>query len=264
MIKRFAVMGHPVAHSLSPIIHQQFAKQCGIDLVYDKIDVELHQLGATVDAFFAEGGVGLNITLPFKEQAFALADQPSARCLKAKAANVLWMKKNRLYADNTDGEGLVSDLQQHINLKDKHVLILGAGGATRGIIEPLLASDLKQLTLTNRNLARALELQQEFAQLHCVALDDLGDHYDVVIHATSAGVNQEQMIWPEPILSAASLAYDLSYDRSKPTAFMRWVNQQGKPAIDGLGMLVQQAAFAFQIWHGVLPETKGLVQQLRQ
>lgn len=263
-MKRFAVMGNPIAHSLSPIIHQHFAKQANIALVYDKLLVALDAFAPTVHDFFAQGGSGLNITAPFKEQAFALANTTTARCAKARAANVLWMEDDKLCADNSDGAGLVNDLQRHLVLANSQVLILGAGGATRGIIAPLLASKVHTLTLSNRTMARALELQKEFPTITCVAPEALAENYDLILHATSAQVNQEAMLWPSSIFHTAKLAYDLSYALQKPTPFVQWALQQGVTAIDGLGMLVEQAAIAFKQWHGFDSDTATVIEKLRR
>lgn len=263
MSNRYAVMGCPVSHSLSPKIHQAFAGQTSIQLEYEKLEVPESQLVRQIQLFFDSGGKGLNITLPFKEKAYALAEVRTARCEQAKAANTLWMEKGRLCADNTDGVGLLRDLTRHVDLKAKKVLLLGAGGAARGVLGALLAASVETLTLTNRSMEKALVLQGDFPKIHCLPPLALEDNYDVVIDATSAGTRKEAIIWPERILKTAGFCYDLSYQIPGETAFLCWAKQHDRQAIDGLGMLVEQAAESFFIWHGVFPHTEGLVQALR-
>lgn len=263
MLNRYAVMGNPVAHSLSPVIHQSFAKQIGIELCYEKIQVQAGHLPEEVRQFFLAGGKGLNITLPFKEEAFALAAKASQACQQAKAANTLWMEEGCLQADNTDGRGLITDLSRHVDLAGKTILMLGAGGAARGVIAPLLAANIDSLSIVNRTFSKALALQKDFPQIHCLADQELRDEgFDIVIHATSAGIRQEALVWPETILKTAILCYDLSYSIEGQTPFVSWAKAKGCLAMDGLGMLVEQAAAAFQIWHGVLPDTESVLKIL--
>ncbi|QRN02651.1 shikimate dehydrogenase [Legionella sp. MW5194] len=263
MVNRYAVMGHPVAHSLSPFIHEQFALQSGVSLSYEKIAVEPGYFVTAVQDFFAAQGKGLNVTLPFKEEAYQLAEQVTPRCRQARAANTLWMKEGHLHADNTDGIGLIRDLKTHMSLADKRVLILGAGGAARGIIAPLLAEGIGGLTVTNRNLHRAKDLQADFPSIHCQAWGSSAP-FDLLINATSAGTRQEEITWPEGAIKAESFCYDLSYTLQGCTSFVTWARQRGCGASDGLGMLVEQAAEAFFIWHGLFPERAAVLARLRE
>jgi len=185
---RCAVIGNPIAHSLSPLIHHAFAQQCSFPLLYEKIqghDVDFEQ---QVSDFFAAGGKGLNVTLPFKQRAYMMADRRSERCIKAGAANTLWHENNKLVADNTDGIGLLSDLYRYISLVNTRILILGAGGAARGIIHPLLEAQPQKLIVANRSLEPLEKLQAEIAQIHCISLAHLEGEFDLIINATSAGI----------------------------------------------------------------------------
>ena len=256
MIPRYAVMGNPIAHSLSPMIHQLFATQTGRKLSYEKIEIDLSRFEQQVHDFFNQGGKGLNITLPCKQRAFAMAEHQSARCQQAKAANTLWMKAGKLHADNTDGIGLCRDLARRVNLAGKTILLLGAGGAASGILGPLLASNLARLTIANRTFETAQALQQDFPQATCCPLADVASlSYDVIINATSASLNGQCIQLPEVLLSKQPLCYDLAYHKNGITPFVAWARTLGCVAIDGLGMLVEQAAEAFFIWHGVMPDT---------
>ncbi|CDZ75956.1 Shikimate dehydrogenase [Legionella massiliensis] len=263
MLKRFAVMGNPIAHSLSPFIHQRFAEQAGIALSYEKILVPDTLFESQVLDFFAGDGKGLNITLPFKQRAFAMAEGITARCKLAKAANTLWLSEGKLQADNTDGIGLIRDLASYGELAGKQVLLLGAGGAARGIIGPLLAAELAGLTLVNRNEEKAKALQTEFTQLKISRLAELKTEYDLIINATSASLAADSLALPQSLLKSTTLCYDLAYSKTGATAFVAWAVEQGVQAADGLGMLVEQAAEAFLIWHGVRPDARAVLTELK-
>lgn len=265
MTNRFAVMGNPIAHSLSPFIHQHFAEQTGIALSYKKILIaNENRFETTVNNFFSQGGRGLNITLPLKEKAFAMAAIKTARCNQAKAANTLWFDEEaKLNADNTDGIGLMRDLSTYCELAGKQVLLLGAGGAARGIIGPLLAAEVEQLVLVNRSAEKANSLRMDFRQIQCCSLTELTTGFDLIINATSASLNSERMALPGVVLKSTTLCYDLAYSRTGLTTFVEWALEQGVQGIDGLGMLVEQAAEAFYIWHGLRPETHALIKQLK-
>lgn len=258
------VVGNPVAHSLSPQIHQQFASQAGIQLFYEKILGDEAAFELQVADFFDRGGRGLNITLPFKPRAFAMAAIVTERCAQAKAANTLWQQDGQLHADNTDGIGLVRDLSRYIDLNTKTVLLLGAGGAARGVIAPLLSAGVTRLTLANRTMDNARALLSDFPQINCLAMDELNDVYDVIINATSASLAGEQLILPSGIWRNKPLCYDLAYRLYEPTPFVAYAAGQGCKAVDGLGMLVEQAAEAFAIWHGFIPETNSVLHHLQE
>lgn len=265
-MKRFAVMGNPIAHSLSPIIHQQFANAMGIELVYEKIAVEGADFKSQVAQFFASGGCGLNITAPFKEEAYRLAVTRTPRCDVAHAANTLWMNATdaqRLCADNTDGVGFIRDITHHINLPGQRVLILGAGGAARGLIAPLLSESVASIVVFNRTIDRARGLQDDFPSIRCVTTCSAGDEFDLLINATSAGLNPVEWRLSLGSFAPPAFCYDLAYALDKPTPFVQWAREQGAQGVDGLGMLVQQAAEAFRIWHGAMPEVTPVLHWLR-
>jgi shikimate dehydrogenase len=267
MIERYAVMGYPVAHSLSPVIHQLFAKQTGRTLVYDKIQIDLSRFEQQVCDFFQQGGKGLNITLPCKQRAFAMSDHRCARCLEAGAVNTLWMQDGRLHADNTDGVGLLRDISRYVHLTGKNILLLGAGGAARGILRPLILANPAELTICNRTPERARALQLDFALSGFCSFAELDAQvekksYDVVINATSASIDDQGLALPAALMAAKPFCYDLAYSRTTPTAFVASARAFGCVAIDGLGMLVEQAAEAFFIWHGVMPSTAPVLSEL--
>lgn len=262
--KRFAVVGKPVAHSLSPQIHQYFAQQFACSLTYERIHVEAHDFESWVISFFASGGAGLNITLPYKQKAFAMASHTTARCRSAGAANVLLLQGDSLCADNTDGVGLVRDLAHHITLAQARILILGAGGAARGIIPPLLAATSHKITLANRSVEAINQLRQDFPQVDCCCLSEVSGGFDLVLNATSSSVNGEPLMLPEAALSTVPFCYDLSYQLDQVTPFVAYAKARGCPAVDGLGMLIEQAAESYYLWHGVRPNTGGLLELLSQ
>lgn len=266
---RYAVLGNPVAHSKSPQIHSLFAQQCGQELRYEKLLVPLDRFAAAVADFQASGGKGCNVTLPFKEQAWALAETRSPRAEAAGAVNtLLFDEQGRRFGDNTDGIGLIRDLRDnhHTALAGRRVLVLGAGGAVRGLLPALLLERPAEVIIANRTLARAQELAQLFrgeVPLQAVSFDEAGDLApQVVINGTSSGLSGDV-----PPLSTALLAGTVCYDMlygDAPTPFLQWAIQHGAAkAIDGLGMLVEQAAESFALWRGVRPETAPVIKALR-
>lgn len=263
MTQQFAVVGNPIAHSLSPVIHQHFAAQHHIELIYNKIKGDSLHFEQQVNQFFAANGRGLNITLPFKQRAFSMAYSHSERCASAGAANTLWLNKGQLFADNTDGVGLIRDLSHYIDLEQKHVLILGAGGAARGIIQPLLAQQPASLTVANRSHEKEKEFRQDFPTIKWCRLNQIDAHYDLIINATSATMTQQALVVPTQLIERALFCYDLSYQLHTATPFVAQIRAGGGQAIDGLGMLVEQAAEAFFLWHGVRPETIKIINALR-
>ena len=264
MPPQFAVMGNPIAHTVSPLIHHYFARQMGIALTYEKILVAERDFANRVSDFFNHGGRGLNITLPFKQRAYELALVRTPRCEQAGAANTLWMADNKLHADNTDGIGLVRDLARYLDLVNQRVLVLGAGGAVRGIIAPLLDASIASLTVFNRTVEKAQALQADFPDIfYCRSLSRK-DHYDLIINATSVEFNQIAWTWDLACSLSSTFCYDLSYALHHVTPFVQWAHSHGCLAVDGLGMLVEQAAEAFLIWHGVLPQTSPVLELLRK
>jgi len=267
---RYAVMGNPIAHSKSPQIHSLFAAQTGQALEYHAILVEPGRFAAAVDAFKTTGGKGLNVTVPFKQDAWVYADTLSARAERASAVNTLRFEAGgECFGDNTDGVGLVRDLTVNhgATLAGSHVLLLGAGGAARGVLQPLLAAQPASLTIANRTPAKAAELALQFGDLGRLmgcGLADLGaERFDLIINATAAGLAAAVPPLPEAILAAGGWCYDLMYG-DEPTPFLRWGLEHGAArTLDGLGMLVEQAAESFYCWRGVRPETQPVITALR-
>ncbi len=256
-MKKFAVIGHPIAHSRSPEIHQAFGKQTGIELSYERILAPLDGFANVVKDFFAQGGDGLNITIPFKEEAFALCDTLTERAQAARAVNTLWMQNGQLYGDNTDGAGLVNAITElDWQLFNSRILILGAGGATRGVILPLANAGATEIVIANRTLARAKSLIEDLSlfvkttRLQVLGLDQLTGHFDLVINATSASLTGEGVALPDAL--TFNYAYEMAY--GKPSSFIDQAKQRGVPTADGLGMLIGQAAEAFYVWNGVRPD----------
>lgn len=269
MTDHYAVVGNPVAHSKSPQIHAAFAGQTGQDLAYGTLLAPLKGFAATVTAFFDGGGAGLNVTVPFKEEAWALAAVRSPRAELAGAVNTLLPGKDgRLYGDNTDGVGLLRDLQQNhgVGLAGRRVLVLGAGGAVRGVLGPLLAARPASVVISNRTLSRTEPLLRLFADGGPLAATDFaglaGQHFDVVINGTSASLSGAALDLPDGILAPGACAYDMVYGSDTP--FLQWARAQGAArCCDGLGMLVEQAAEAFFIWRHIRPDTAPVLQRLR-
>lgn len=271
---RYVVIGNPVEHSKSPRIHALFAAQTAQDLTYERLLAPLDGFVNSVRAFIAAGGRGANITVPFKEEAFRLADQLSARAAAAGAVNTLRFDTNgTIFGDNTDGAGLVRDITANLrrSLRDKQVLLLGAGGAARGVILPLLLEGPARLYIANRTPAKAAALVNEFNALSDTPPERLnggsfsnlaGQHFDIIINATSAGLSDTALDLPEGIFAEEALAYDMVYGRDTP--FMQQAIAAGAQVADGLGMLVEQAAESFSIWRGIRPETQPVMQALRR
>jgi shikimate dehydrogenase len=270
MTDRYAVVGNPVAHSLSPEIHAAFARQTGQDIEYGKLRAPLYGFAATVDKFRAGGGKGINVTVPFKFDAFRYCE-PAASAIEAEAVNTLDFHGGKILGHNTDGVGLVTDLERNLefSIRDKRVLIMGAGGATYGVMHPLLNARPKLLVVANRTLDKATSLIARFQRLDqfsatemaALPYQSLDDAFDLVINATSAGLRDEMPALPEGIFAAGALAYDMVY--GKETPFMAFALKRGARTADGLGMLVEQAAAAFSIWRGVRPDTRPVIDALR-
>ncbi|HCU53176.1 MAG TPA: shikimate dehydrogenase [Gammaproteobacteria bacterium] len=267
---RYAVMGNPVAHSKSPRIHALFAHQFGHQIEYTAIQVDAGGFVQAVDQFRAGGGKGLNVTVPFKQEAFKLADHLSERATTAQAVNTLRFEDDgRLFGDNTDGAGLVHDLEKnlHVAIKDKRILVLGAGGAVRGVLQPLLHKHPALIVIANRTVATAKELAEEFGsygKIEACGFDALkGKHFDLVINGTAASLKGEIPPLPDNLFTTRALAYDMMYgDKAKP--FLDWAAVHGAETVtDGLGMLVEQAAESYLIWRGVRPETRSVIEKLR-
>lgn len=270
MPDKYAVIGNPIEHSKSPLIHQAFAEQTGEDLEYGCILGKPGHFEQAVSDFLAAGGKGLNITVPFKEEAWRLADERSERAETAGAVNTLILLQNgRLRGENTDGVGLVRDLSSNhgCDLAGAEILLLGAGGASRGVLRPLLDENPKRLVIANRTPSKAVALAMECASLGEISgcgLDQLEDQsFDVIINGTSTGLTDEVPGIPGQTLRSSGWTYDMMYD-DKPTAFMHWGVEQGAShALGGLGMLVEQAAESFFLWRGVRPDTASVIAMLQ-
>lgn len=267
-MKQYAVWGNPIGQSKSPRIHQLFAEQAGINLEYSAKLGDETTFEQQLQAFFQAGAKGANITAPFKERAFALADQHSERCLLAQACNTLKvLADGSLYADNTDGVGLVSDLARLGWLKaEQNILILGAGGATRGVLYPLLQAKQK-ITIYNRTQEKADQLVEHFAkfgEIQSACFDTLCDlEFDLIINATSLGLQGKCVELPAALLCRANL-YDMQYAVNQNTPFLAYAKAQGaKSYADGLGMLVGQAGYAFELWENVMPDVAPVLLKLR-
>jgi shikimate dehydrogenase len=264
---RYAVIGHPVAHSKSPEIHSRFAAQTGQQLTYRRLLAPLDGFEQTVRDFIRQGGQGANVTLPFKLEAHRLATVLSARATAAGAVNTLKFDGTAIFGDNTDGVGLVADIVDNagIALAGKRILLLGAGGAARGVILPLLQQAPAQLVLANRTPAKAAALAQQFAASGPVSASDiagLAARFDVVINATSASLAAEVPALPVAVFDADTFSYDMMYG-ARPTVFMEFAARHGAHVRDGLGMLVEQAAESFLLWRGIRPATAPVLAELR-
>jgi shikimate dehydrogenase len=269
---RYVVAGNPVEHSQSPFIHAQFAQATGQDVVYDRLLCPLDGFAATVQAFAASGGRGCNVTVPFKFDACRLAPRRSERAALAEAANVLRFDPQGWYADNTDGVGLVRDIERNagVPLTGQRVLMVGAGGAAAGALGPLIAARPREVVVANRSVDKAQALVQRHAalatqhgvQLAARSLHDAGAAFDVLINATATSLQGAAVPVAAGVLRPGSLALDMMYGPAA-AGFLQWAEQHGARSRDGLGMLVEQAAEAFQVWRGVMPETAPVLAALR-
>ncbi|PCH60772.1 MAG: shikimate dehydrogenase [Gammaproteobacteria bacterium] len=269
---KYAVMGNPIAHSKSPMIHAEFARQTNQRMEYTAMQVDIGGFEQSIGNFQANGGAGANITVPFKQEAYRYATHCSARAKLAEAANTLIFERdNEVYADNTDGVGLVRDLTQNIgfDLRGKSILILGAGGAVQGVLGPLLDESPAGITIVNRTIDKAYRLKQRFKSMGKVlacGYEELDKHdaYDIIINATSAGIDGKLPPLVDNIVNSNSLCYDMFY-AAQDTAFVAWSKQHGvNRAYDGLGMLVEQAAESFFLWRKQRPQTAPVINSLRK
>lgn len=274
-LSNYAVFGNPVKHSKSPQIHSLFAKQKGIELNYQAIEVHVEQFSECVRSFAHQKGKGLNITVPFKENAFSLCDTLTERAKVCGSVNTIWFdEKNHIYGDTTDGKGLINDLTVNngLDLNNKSILVLGAGGSVRAILEPLCEQKPNQIVIANRTVSRAEELVKKFSNqgnIIACSYDDLSNlsysrhPFNIIINGTSLSLNGKLPMIPKSTIDNGTCCYDLMYSDTE-TIFMKWALAQGAAKVmDGLGMLVEQAAESFMIWHGVMPDTKSVIQSLR-
>ena len=270
MTDNYAVIGNPISHSKSPLIHSEFARQTEQDMAYTAIEVPLdgfaNSLKQLRDVLKLRG---INITVPFKEQAWQQIENKSERAMRAGAINtILFNQDGSMYGENTDGIGLCQDLTVNhaVSLKDKRILLLGAGGAARGVVEPILAHQPKALFIANRTASKAEQLAKIFAELGTVrggGFDDISAQFDVVINATAASLQGDVPPLPDNLLADNACCYDMMYS-DNDTAFITWAKNHGAAkAIDGLGMLVEQAAEAFRLWRGIKPATNHVIAMFR-
>lgn len=269
MPDRYAVIGHPIAHSKSPALHTAFARQCRQDLLYEAIFGPLDGFARCVMDFRASGGKGMNVTLPFKLEAFAIATDLTERARLAQAVNTLQFDGDRILGDNTDGVGLVLDLKENlgITLEGKRILMLGAGGAARGVLRPLLDERPSRLAIANNTQAKALALKEQVADCADVAAGGFADfqreQFDIVINATSASLSGAAVPLPPEIFAAGALAYDMAYDTTN-TPFMDFALSHGAARVaDGFGMLAGQAAESFYLWRGIRPHIVPVIAEIR-
>lgn len=267
---RYAVIGHPVAHSLSPRIHALFAAQTSERLSYERIDATPGQFAASVHEFFAHGGRGLNVTLPHKQAARVLCSRLTERARRAGAVNTLKAEGDgALLGDNTDGAGLVRDLRVNlqVSIAGQRLLLIGAGGAVRGVLGPLLAEQPAEIIIANRTASRAEQLAAEFrddgTRVRGSGLDLVGESFDLIINGTSASLAGELPSLPHGLARTTTVCYDMAYGHEE-TVFVHWARSQGVAmAVMGLGMLVEQAAESFLLWRGVRPATRPVLEALR-
>ncbi|MDA3920242.1 MAG: shikimate dehydrogenase [Salinisphaera sp.] len=267
-LDRYAVIGHPIEHSRSPEIHALFAQQTGERLTYDRLAAPPDGFAAAATDFFAHGGAGLNVTLPFKQEAAAWCDRLSARASNAGAVNTLKKEDNgNILGDNTDGAGLLADLVNHlgITVANQRILILGAGGAVRGVVPALLDAGALDIMIANRTLEKAKAIMTACGDPRVTAcgLDAPGSKASLVINAISAGLSGSMPALPADLLANADAVYDMLY-ADQPTPFLRWACENGVARqADGFGMLVEQAAESFALWRGIRPETAPIIARLR-
>lgn len=277
-LAQYAVIGNPIAHSKSPIIHAAFAAQTGQLIEYSRVLAPLDGFVKTVHVLITQGFSGVNVTVPFKLEAFSLTDRLTERASDAGAVNTLIFTNNpisgsQIIGDNTDGAGLVHDVEQNLNISfvNKRVLLIGAGGAAEGVLHPILARSPALLVITNRSLDKALNMVKkvqtqgdyQFVSVNAHAFDDLHhQQFDIVLNATSTGLTDTSLPLPASIFAKGALAYDMMYGRETP--FMQFARAQGIQVADGLGMLVEQAAEAFYVWRGVRPQTLPVMQMVRE
>jgi len=264
-MKQFAVIGNPVKHSKSPLIHGQFAKASDISISYEAIEVAEGEFHTVVRKLFEQGLTGANVTMPFKGDAYDFADKLTDRAKQAKAVNTLWRNdEGIIIGDTTDGIGLVAAIAEleHYELNGKSALILGAGGAVRGIVQPLLDAGVSHVDIANRTVSKAEAIAQMFDRADALSLANINQHYDLIINGTSASLTGASLPVQASQLAGAELLIDMTY-QSEPTPIMQMAKSVGVTAVDGMGMLLGQAAESFNIWHGVKPDINDCLTAIR-
>ncbi|QIA62117.1 shikimate dehydrogenase [Vibrio astriarenae] len=269
LVDRYLVFGNPIKQSKSPFIHTLFARQTNQSMEYTMAEPEVDGFQQAVDAFFAEGGKGCNVTMPFKLDAFQYASTLTERATLAGAVNTLKrLDDGQVIGDNTDGAGLVQDLlNAQVVLEGARILVIGAGGACRGVLKPLLDQKPSELIITNRTFAKAQELAQiftEYGKIIAIPANELEGGFDVVINSTASSMSGDLPGVPSTIFTSSTTAYDMAY-KSHVTSFNQWAKEHGaSKTLDGLGMLVGQAAESFMVWRGLMPGTKQVLRELRK
>lgn len=269
-VNHYAVFGNPVEHSKSPLIHQLFARQFDLSIEYQAIPVEPGRFSEAVTEFYKLGGKGINVTVPYKQEAFETCEILTQRARICQSVNTMWLdKEGRINGDTTDGQGLVNDLVKNHNivLQGKSILIMGAGGTVRSILQPLLQLKPDSLTIVNRTLSKAQSLAIQFSNEGLVSACSYSDlqikRFDLIVNATSLSLHGELPPLPASVLNHAAVCYDLMYG-DEDTVFIQWARSSGAgQVLDGLGMLVEQAAVGFQIWHAKKPDTASVIAKLR-
>lgn len=269
-MKRFAVIGNPISHSKSPMIHSAFAEQMGHEISYELIEGQPGCFSELIERLINKGYSGSNVTLPFKEEAFAIADELSQRAKLAKAVNTLTFSQGKIVGDNTDGQGLVEDLRRQLSSLDKqHLLLIGAGGAAKGVIKPLFDTGITRITICNRTTEKALHIKQQFENygvIDCCGFDETENvSADIIVNSTSTSVSGELPAVSDNIYKQAHFAYDMFYAK-RDTCFMTHAKALNSDIIvsDGLGMLVGQAAESYRVWSGEQPDMRPVLDTLRQ
>lgn len=262
MTDKYAVLGNPIQHSLSPELHAAFANQTGEEITYDKIRIEIGHFSDQLSDLIASGYRGFNVTVPFKEEAYRWVDEPAPDTAFAGALNTLLISPGVTKGFSTDGVGLIRDLTQNhsLNLKGKRLLLLGAGGAAKSVIPSLIDTGASELVVANRTLSKVQQLAKKLPLTPC-DLQSLSGHFDLVINATSASLSGNRLVLPEGLINETSFCYDMMYGQGE-TPFLFWGKEHGARAVDGLGMLVEQGAESFYLWRGVRPKTKDIFHQL--
>ena len=263
-VRKFCVFGLPVKHSLSPLIHKEFAKQLGINIQYKLIEPDSEEHFDThAQSFFSKKGYGANVTIPFKEKAYNFADSYDPSAIECNCANTLMLKDNEIKAFNTDGHGFINDLiNKDISLSEKKILILGAGGSARGIINSLVKEKIGKIHILTRTISKADEIINQYKEFSEISHYKDSNKYDLVINTTPISLNGGSINFPTDIFEPNSVSYDLFYSKVE-TKFQSWSKENGAGKIyDGLGMLIQQAALSFDIWNNFKPDTKGLAEKL--
>ncbi len=270
MTDTYAVIGNPITHSKSPLIHAEFSKQTGQDICYKTILAPLNGFVTATEVFRQNSGKGMNVTVPFKVEAYKISNQLTEQAIAAQAVNTLVFDNDKIYGDNTDGTGLIRDIVDNLGfaITAKRVLLCGAGGAARGIMLPLLKQEPRMLVISNRTVQKAHGLRQQFSSYKNIVSSNYaeiyGKEFDLIINATSASLIGKALSLPLGIFSTESLAYDIMYG-NRNTPFLQFARQEGATHLsDGIGMLVEQAAESFFIWRGMRPKTKPLIEMLSQ